>query len=277
MSHRPGAVALLRAAQRDDPRPLWLSIWGGANTLAEALMHARATLSPEAVDALVAKLRVYSISDQDDAGPWIRREFPRLFYIVKPSAPNGEEYASATWTGISGDVYYGNCAGADGSTVTNQWLDTHVRAKGPLGKHYPRFEFIMEGDTPAFLGLINNGLESFRNPSWGGWGGRYLYSPALWRKSRHLDAGRRCLRARHLAGRCLWQGRQALPVGPGHHLALAYGVSARFRRAHGLDRQGILRGESRTERGGEWHRRNSAAARRCASRPAAGIRRGRQQ
>lgn len=181
-----GAVALIRAAQRNDPRPLWISVWGGANTLAEALLHARATLSPAEVDALVAKLRVYSISDQDDAGPWIRREFPRLFYIVKPSAPNGEEYASATWTGISGDVYYGNCAGADGTTVTNEWLEKHVRTKGPLGKHYPRFEFIMEGDTPAFLGLTNNGLASFSNPSWGGWGGRYLFrqpygeSRAIW-------------------------------------------------------------------------------------------------
>jgi len=182
----PGAVALIRAAQRSDPRPLWISIWGGANTLAEALLHARATLEPPAVDALVAKLRVYSISDQDDAGPWLRREFPRLFYIVKPSAPNGEEYASATWTGISGDVYYGNCAGADGTTVTNEWLEKHVRAKGPLGNHYPKFEFIMEGDTPAFLGLTNNGLASSANPSWGGWGGRYLFrqpygeSRAIW-------------------------------------------------------------------------------------------------
>jgi len=170
-----GARALLAAARRADPRPLWVSIWGGANTLAEALMHARASLDAAAFDALVSKLRVYSISDQDDAGPFIRREFPKLFYIVKPSPPNSEEYASATWTGISGDVYYRNCAGADGSTVTNQWLDTHIRRKGPLGKAYPRFEYIMEGDTPAFLGLINNGLASYRNPSWGGWGGRYVY------------------------------------------------------------------------------------------------------
>jgi hypothetical protein len=170
-----GAAALIFAAQSDDPRPLWISVWGGANTLAEALMHARATLTTAQLDTLVAKLRVYSISDQDDAGPWIRREFPRLFYIVKPSGPNAEEYASATWTGISGDVYYRNCAGAEGSTVTNQWLESHVRKKGPLGQHYPHFEFIMEGDTPAFLGLTNNGLSSFRNPSWGGWGGRYVY------------------------------------------------------------------------------------------------------
>jgi len=171
----PGAEALLAAALRNDPRPLWITIWGGANTLAEALMHARQRLEPAALAALVAKLRVNSISDQDDAGPWIRREFPALFYLVKPSSPNGEEYGSATWTGISGDVYYRNCAGADPTTVTNQWLATHIRAKGPLGEHYPKFEFIMEGDTPSFLGLVNNGLTGFRNPSWGGWGGRYVY------------------------------------------------------------------------------------------------------
>jgi hypothetical protein len=171
----PGAAALLQAARSDDPRPLWITVWGGASVLAEALMNARSTLTSAQLDALLARLRVYSISDQDDAGPWVRREFPRLFYIVKPSSPNGEEYGSATWTGISGDVYYRNCAGADGSTVTNQWLETHVRKKGPLGKHYPHFEFIMEGDTPSFLGLVNNGLASYRNPSWGGWGGRYVY------------------------------------------------------------------------------------------------------
>jgi len=181
-----GAEALIVAFTRDDPRPLWITVWGGANTLAEALIHARRRLEPDAFTALLAKLRVNSISDQDDAGPWIRREFPTLFYIVKPSAANAEEYGSATWTGISGDVYYRNCAGADPTTVTNQWLDKNIRAKGPLGKLYPKFEFIMEGDTPSFLGLVNNGLASSHNPSWGGWGGRYVYrqpygeSHAIW-------------------------------------------------------------------------------------------------
>jgi hypothetical protein len=33
----------------------------------------------------------------------------------------------------------------------------------------------MEGDTPSFLGLLNNGLASYRNPGWGGWGGRYIF------------------------------------------------------------------------------------------------------
>jgi hypothetical protein len=169
-----GAKALIAAADKDDDRPLWISLWGGANTLAQALIHVRATRNAEALGAFVAKLRVYSISDQDDAGPWIRREFPALFYIVKPSPPDGAEYAGATWTGISGDRFYRNGHGADFATVTNEWLDANIRSKGPLGKAYPRYMFIMEGDTPAFLGLIPNGLNDPEKPSWGGWGGRYM-------------------------------------------------------------------------------------------------------
>jgi hypothetical protein len=170
-----GAEAIIRAAARDDNRPLWISIWGGANTLAQALQRVRATRSRDELAKFVAKLRVYSISDQDDAGPWIRREFPGLFYIVMPSTPTGGEYYYATWTGISGDLYYRNGDGADFTIVTNEWLDNNIRSKGPLGKVYPRFLFIMEGDTPSFLGLIDNGLNSWRRPDWGGWGGRYVY------------------------------------------------------------------------------------------------------
>lgn len=169
-----GAKEVIAATDKDDPRPLWITLWGGANTLAQALIHVRDTRTPAEVDQFVAKLRVSSISDQDDAGPWMRREFPKLFYIVKPSPPNGEEYASATWTGISGDRYY-MMPGADTSLVTNEWLDKNIRSKGALGAHYPKFMFIMEGDTPSYLGLLPNGLNSDHSPNWGGWGGRYIY------------------------------------------------------------------------------------------------------
>ncbi len=36
------------------------------------------------VDRLLSKLRVYTISDQDDSGAWMRKNFPTLFYIVSP-------------------------------------------------------------------------------------------------------------------------------------------------------------------------------------------------
>lgn len=170
-----GAKAIIQANDKNDSRPLWICLWGGSNTLAQALMTVRAQRTPQDVEKFVANLRVSSISDQDDAGPWIRREFPSLFYVGQPSTPTSGEYYYATWTGISGDFYYRNGEGADSSVVTNEWLDANIRSKGPLGKVYPRFAFIMEGDTPSYLGLVDNGLNSYRRPDWGGWGGRYVY------------------------------------------------------------------------------------------------------
>ena len=170
-----GAEQILRAVDRDDPRPLWITVWGGANTLAEALLRVRTTRPPEAIDKLQAKLRVYSISDQDDAGPWIRSNFPAISYIAMPSTPDGDQYAMATWTGISGDQFYKNSPGADFTTFTKEWVDANIRSKGPLGKLYPYPCCIHEGDTPSYLGLIDNGLDSAMSPTYGGWGGRYVW------------------------------------------------------------------------------------------------------
>ena len=170
----PGSRLLLEAAGRDDGRPLWVSVWGGANTLAQALRDAREALAPADLDRLAAKLRVYAISDQDDAGPWLRREFPGLFYVVSPSDQGSGDYRRATWTGISGDRHYKNGPGHEFALVSNPWLEENViRDHGPLGALYPRVAYIMEGDTPAFLGLVGNGLGWAESPAYGGWGGRY--------------------------------------------------------------------------------------------------------
>ncbi len=174
----PGSELLIRAADRDDPRPLWVSIWGGPNVLAQALWKVRETRSPAQLAAFVAKLRVYAISDQDNSGPWIRKNFPGLFYIVTPGVNAGGGFHHATWIAIGGDKFHGRFGGADFELVTNEWLDRNVRSKGPLGAVYPHWEFMMEGDTPSFLGLIDNGLNVPERPDWGGWGGRYeLYTP----------------------------------------------------------------------------------------------------
>lgn len=174
-----GSRLILAAAEKADSRPLWVSVWGGANTLAQALVDAREQRSPAALSALVAQLRVYAISDQDEAGPWLRREFPGLFYIVSPSTTDWKEYWRATWTGISGDRHYKNGPGHKFHLVDNPWLEANViRDHGPLGALYPRLAYIMEGDTPSFLGLINNGLGWHVSPAYGGWGGRYAFYKA---------------------------------------------------------------------------------------------------
>ncbi len=176
----PASEMLIKAVDKNDPRPLWVPVWGGSNVLAQALWKVRKTRSADQVKMFVSKLRVYTISDQDDSGPWIRKEFPDLFYIVSPGFSAGGAYHYATWSGISGDNFHGRFAGADFTTVTNEWLDKNIRKKGPLGAEYPRWEYLMEGDTPSFLTLINNGLSDPEHPNWGGWGGRYeLYTPRM--------------------------------------------------------------------------------------------------
>ena len=72
----PGSRHLLAQARKEDARPLWVSVWGGANTLAQALWDARHECAPAELEAILGRLRVYTISDQDDAGRWLRREFP---------------------------------------------------------------------------------------------------------------------------------------------------------------------------------------------------------
>jgi hypothetical protein len=135
----------------------------------------RESRSENELRQFVEKLRVYTISDQDDAGRWLRLEFPDLFYIVSPSNQHWKEYWRATWTGISGDRHYANGPFHAFELVDNPWLERNViQGHGPLGALYPRLEYIMEGDTPSFLGLVDNGLGWRESPAYGGWGGRYV-------------------------------------------------------------------------------------------------------
>ena len=165
-----GSNWIIKVLEEDDDRPLWISTWGGVNTLAQALYKIEKTKSKKKAKQLIAKLRVYTISDQDDSGIWIRNSFPELFYIVSP----GDDYASATWTGINSFI-----EGIDNTTISNSWLAEHIQqGHGPLGAVYPDVAWGVEGDTPAFLSLIPNGLNEPEHPEWGGWGGRYeLYKP----------------------------------------------------------------------------------------------------
>jgi hypothetical protein len=171
----PGSELLIKAVDKADDRPLWVSVWGGANCLAQALWKVKNTRTAADLEKFVAKLRVYAISDQDFSGPWIRHTFPGIFFIVDPSAGDSwKEYYRATWTGIGGDRWYKNGPKYAFELVDNPWLKENVRENhGPLGANYLPIEYIMEGDTPSFFGLIQNGLAWYHSPAWGGWGGRY--------------------------------------------------------------------------------------------------------
>ncbi|HLR30931.1 MAG TPA: nucleoside hydrolase-like domain-containing protein [Fodinibius sp.] len=170
-----GSRHIIDVVDKTDDRPVWITVWGGANCLAQALWEVSQERSPEEVEEFVSKIRVYTISDQDDSGQWIRDNYPNLFYIVSASEPTGTAwYYRATWTGISGDKFYQNGPMHRFELVDNPWLEENImKNHGPLGALYPRVEFIMEGDTPSYFGLVRNGLGWALSPTYGGWGGRY--------------------------------------------------------------------------------------------------------
>ena len=165
-----GSQLLLDSVDASDAA-LWVLCWGGTNVLAQALQHIQNTRSKEEIAEFCSKLRVYAISDQDDTSPWIRFTFPEILYICSIHA--WKEYPMAAWTGISGDLLGALDDGApDKTKITKEWLKEHIQI-GPYGSVYPDYSFIMEGDTPTFLYLIQNGLGCRENPHWGSWGGRY--------------------------------------------------------------------------------------------------------
>jgi hypothetical protein len=167
-----GSDWIVQLLEKNDTRPIWFCVWGGTNVLAQALWKVQQKYKALDAKKLYQKIRVYTISDQDDSAPWIRKNFPSLFYVVTP----GYNYAYATWLGIAFPL-----TGSNTEVVSNDWLAKNIQqGHGALGVEYPDVAYGMEGDTPSFLGLIDNGLNHSERPDFGGWGGRYqFYLPAF--------------------------------------------------------------------------------------------------
>ncbi len=148
----PGSELIIEVVDKPDPRPVWITFWGGGNTLAQAIWTVQNTRTPEELSEFLAKIRVYDILGQDDAGAWMAKNFPDLFYIR-----------------AKGQVY----GWQQGRERDNEWIRAHIHNKGPLGAVYPEVQWAMEGDTPAFLHIFPNGLNDPEEVDQGGWGGRF--------------------------------------------------------------------------------------------------------
>ncbi|KAJ3548123.1 hypothetical protein NM208_g1157 [Fusarium decemcellulare] len=160
-----GAQLLIERLQ-ESTEPLWILVWGGPNTLAQALHHLSQNVTDAEFAVLRARLRVYAISDQDDTSEWIRYNWPDIFYIV--SIHGFTNYALATWR-----CMWEGIPSLSLNKLGHEWLAKYIEI-GPLGDVYPRRAYGAEGDTPSFLYLIQNGLGDREDPRVGGWGGRWL-------------------------------------------------------------------------------------------------------
>jgi hypothetical protein len=176
-----GSELIVRALTNDDPRPLYVCVNAGANCLAQALWDLRARLSPAAFDAALAKLRVYDDAGQDDAGAWIARSFPHLFYLRS-------QLQVFNLMNNDGPVTWDPSAAYPGQGQ-HAWAREHVMTgHGPLGALYPRRERYLRpeidhtlegGGTSTWIGHANPGLYHPEQRTWGGWGGRFAHHKRL--------------------------------------------------------------------------------------------------
>lgn len=148
-SRTEGSDWIIACARRDDPRPLWVLIWGGIDDLAQAL-HDDPSIKP--------RLRVYWIGGPNKkwsttAFDYLARAHPDLWIIEANSTYRG------WFTGgdQSGDL--GNAA----------FVDAHVRGRGALGDYFATIApQIKMGDSPSVAYVLGATPENPAAPSWGG-------------------------------------------------------------------------------------------------------------
>ncbi|MDT8301672.1 MAG: DUF1593 domain-containing protein [Sedimentisphaerales bacterium] len=150
-----GSQWLVKCAQRDDPRPLYVLVWGGIDDLAQALHDA-----PD----ILPKLRVYWIGGPNkkwnpNAYQYIADHHPELWIIE----------SNATYRGW---FVGGNQSGQWGN---KEFVTQHIAGKGTLGDFFvSKKDDIKMGDTPSVGWLLHGTPE---DPSKPGWGGQFIRAP----------------------------------------------------------------------------------------------------
>lgn len=165
-----GSDFIVRLVDEKDPRPLWIAVWGGANTLAQAIWQVKQQRTEEELKEFLHKLRVYTITDQDmpaskrrnhaySSHQWLREEFADDLLFI------WDEEAWRTFC----------------KQGANHWqtYETQIQGKGWLGSVYPKYKYGVEGDTPSFLHILPNGLNDAEKPIQAGWGGCFAWGECM--------------------------------------------------------------------------------------------------
>jgi hypothetical protein len=155
-----GSDLIIKLADEKDDRPVWVTIWGGGNTLAQSIWQVQQTRNGQELKVFLNKLRAYAITDQDrpqrssyeiSSHAWMRREFPEDLLFI---------WDECAWRYQNGT----------GKANWDQYAE-HIQDHGNLGSQYPKYVWGVEGDTPSFLHILPNGLNDPQQPIQAGWGG----------------------------------------------------------------------------------------------------------
>jgi Protein of unknown function (DUF1593) len=200
----------------DNMEPLYLQVWGGTNTIARALksiedQYKNTSQWPSIYKKVCDKAIIYAILDQDatyrkyisvnwkDVKIYYNaNQFWCFAYFWKTAAPpNMHAYLEGKFMGENiinnhgplTKMYYSY---GDGNPPAGEIEDIYsdpAKIKKNMWGSFTQYDFISEGDSPAFFHLMDVGLGNLNDPSFGGWGGRLVpskTSPNRWEDGDHV-------------------------------------------------------------------------------------------
>lgn len=184
----------------NNPSPVYLQMWGGTNTVARALKSIEDQYKntpdwPSIQQKVSDKAILYAVLDQDATYQnYVAPNWPRIKVLYNSDQFWSFAYAWPRVVPAELQPYLGGA-----------WFAEHIKTgHGPLlaayylwgdGQQLPgdpehtqgtmsevqkwgrsQYDFISEGDSPAYFYLIDVGLRSLEDVSYGGWGGRMVPS-----------------------------------------------------------------------------------------------------
>jgi hypothetical protein len=162
----PGSDHIVQILLDDKPGKVYLQAWGGTNTIARALWKIQHEY-PDQIEKVNQKAVVYIILDQDSTfRDYIEPNWPKLEIVGSFRQFGALAYA---WSSL---IPYPAKA-----MFERPWLEGNITVNhGALAAAYEpnNGAFRSEGDSPSFMYEIEVGLRSLENPSYGGWGGRFI-------------------------------------------------------------------------------------------------------
>ncbi|GAA3869878.1 DUF1593 domain-containing protein [Tessaracoccus defluvii] len=223
----PGSDLIRRILLDDEPGRVFLQVWGGHNTVARALRSIQDEFGatpewPRLRDRISAKAVVTSFGHQDHTfADYIRPNWPALesrevatrvwgYFARTVVADEDQHLLTAEWTrrnvtavgplGAEYRVWGDGKQMADGFDAEDYFGLSGLSADELAAQGYevwmpPQEQgaFISEGDSSNFALLVDNGLRSWVEPGWGGWGGRQERAaddPSSWSNVDEWDSAR---------------------------------------------------------------------------------------
>ncbi|UCG89350.1 MAG: DUF1593 domain-containing protein [Gemmatimonadota bacterium] len=197
----------------ENPAPVYLQAWGGTNTVARALksiedVYGGTPQWRDIYEAVSAKAVIYTILDQDGTyRNYIEPNWPDIkvlynsaqfwsFAYAWPRVVPAElqPYLGGSWFSENikfnhGPLLEGYYLWGDGQQIPNDPEHTHGSLERTIENGRAQYDFISEGDSPAYFHLLDVGLRNAEDPSYGGWGGRLVRSeanPSRWEDGDHV-------------------------------------------------------------------------------------------